>query len=105
MLERSVVCSSCYFRPYFHAHPQDLSTISFPVTFNEPLTLLQRTAEEVEYHDLLRQAATTTDPLERLSYIAAFAVSGYAHTRFRTGRKGLWAAVFFVCVFLLTVNS
>jgi len=68
---------------------KDLSTIAFPVTFNEPLTLLQRVAEEVEYYDLLRQAAETIDPVERLRYVAAFAVSSYAHTQFRTGRKGL----------------
>ncbi|KAF9015367.1 oxysterol binding protein [Cyathus striatus] len=67
---------------------KDLSTITFPVSFNEPLTLLQRAAEEVEYFDLLEQAAKATDPVERISYVAAFAVSGYAHTRHRSGRKG-----------------
>ncbi|THU91620.1 oxysterol binding protein [Dendrothele bispora CBS 962.96] len=67
---------------------KDLSTIAFPVTFNEPLTLLQRAAEELEYFSLLDQAAGTSDPIERLQFVAAFAVSGYAHTRHRTGRKG-----------------
>lgn len=67
---------------------KDLSSIAFPVTFNEPLTLLQRTAEEVEYYDLLREASQTRDPVERMSYVAAFAVSGYAHTRHRSSRKG-----------------
>ncbi|KIK71255.1 hypothetical protein GYMLUDRAFT_33393 [Collybiopsis luxurians FD-317 M1] len=67
---------------------KDLSTIAFPVTFNEPLTLLQRAAEELEYFDLLNQAAATSDPIERIQFVAAFAVSGYAHTRHRTGRKG-----------------
>jgi hypothetical protein len=51
--------------------------------------MLQRMAEELEYYDLLRQAAAASDPVERLCYVAAFAVSGYAHTRLRTGRKGL----------------
>ena len=60
------------------------------MTFNEPLTLLQRTAEEVEYYDLLREASQTQDPAERMCYVAAFAVSGYAHTRHRSSRKGLW---------------
>lgn len=68
---------------------QDLSTIAFPVTFNEPLTLLQRAAEELEYFDLLNQAAAANDSIERLRYVAAFAVSSYAHTRHRSGRKGL----------------
>jgi hypothetical protein len=67
---------------------KDLSTIAFPVSFNEPLTLLQRTAEELEYYNLLHQATETKDPTQRLCFIAAFAVSGYAHTRYRTGRKG-----------------
>ncbi|KAI0321105.1 Oxysterol-binding protein-domain-containing protein [Amylostereum chailletii] len=67
---------------------KDLSSITFPVTFNEPLTLLQRAAEEVEYYDLLSEAAQTQDAVERLCYVAAFAVSGYAHTRHRSSRKG-----------------
>ena len=68
---------------------QDLSSIVLPVSFNEPLTLLQRAAEEVEYADLLTKAAQSQDPIERLCYVAAFAVSGYAHTRHRSSRKGL----------------
>ncbi|KII93353.1 hypothetical protein PLICRDRAFT_151971 [Plicaturopsis crispa FD-325 SS-3] len=67
---------------------KDLSTIAFPVTFNEPLTLLQRAAEEVEYYEVLREAVTAADPIERLCFVAAFAVSGYAHTRHRSSRKG-----------------
>ncbi|KAJ6604398.1 oxysterol binding protein [Mycena vulgaris] len=67
---------------------KDLSTIAFPITFNEPLTLLQRAAEEVEYYDLLNLAADAADPVDRLCYAAAFAVSSYAHTRHRSGRKG-----------------
>lgn len=59
------------------------------MTFNEPLTLLQRSAEEVEYYDLLNRAASAVDPIDRICYVAAFAASGYAHTRHRTGRKGL----------------
>ncbi|KIL70627.1 hypothetical protein M378DRAFT_65993 [Amanita muscaria Koide BX008] len=67
---------------------KDLSTIAFPVTFNEPLTLLQRAAEEVEYYDLLDKAAISNDPIARICYVAAFAVSNYSHTRHRSGRKG-----------------
>lgn len=68
---------------------QDLANVSFPVTFNEPLTLLQRSAEDLEYYNLLDQAASTADWVERISYVAAFAVSGYACTKHRSGRKGL----------------
>ncbi|KAA1468625.1 hypothetical protein DENSPDRAFT_834003 [Dentipellis sp. KUC8613] len=67
---------------------KDLSNIAFPVTFNEPLTLLQREAEVVEYYNLLNEATQTQDPVERLCYVAAFAVSGYAHTKQRSSRKG-----------------
>ncbi|KAJ7225771.1 oxysterol binding protein [Mycena pura] len=67
---------------------KDLSTIAFPISFNEPLTLLQRAAEEVEYYELLNLAAAATDPVDRLCYVAAFAISSYAHTRHRSGRKG-----------------
>ena len=68
---------------------QDLSTIALPVTFNEPLTLLQRACEEMEYHSLLDEAVKATETADRLSFVAAFAVSGYANTRHRSGRKGL----------------
>jgi hypothetical protein len=68
---------------------QDLSQVVMPVSFNEPLTLLQRTAEEFEYYSLLDQARQTTDEVERLCYIAAFVVSGYACSKNRSGRKSL----------------
>lgn len=63
--------------------------MALPATFNEPLTLLQRAAEELEYFDLLTQAARSAAPVDRMCYVAAFAVSSYAHTKFRSGRKGL----------------
>ncbi|KAF5377565.1 hypothetical protein D9615_005220 [Tricholomella constricta] len=67
---------------------KDLSTITFPVTFNEPLTLLQRAAEEAEYYSVLDEAARANNSIDRICYVAAFAVSSYAHTRHRSGRKG-----------------
>ncbi|KAF8633976.1 hypothetical protein AX15_001154 [Amanita polypyramis BW_CC] len=67
---------------------KDLSTVAFPVSFNEPLTLLQRAAEEVEYCELLDKAAQSNDRTMRICYVAAFAVSAYAHTCHRSGRKG-----------------
>ncbi|KAF7982052.1 hypothetical protein HWV62_30330 [Athelia sp. TMB] len=66
---------------------KDLSAVAFPVSFNEPITLLQNAAEQLEYYDLLSKAAETQDPVERMAYVAAFAVSGYASTRHRSGRK------------------
>lgn len=97
VLKKSVgqVCQSIVQdRPRIKVSCQDLSNISFPVTFNEPLTLLQRSAEELEYHDLLDRAAATTDWMERMCYVAAFAVSGYACTKHRPGRKGLSVIIF-----------
>ncbi|KAI0348701.1 hypothetical protein BDW22DRAFT_1386317 [Trametopsis cervina] len=67
---------------------KDLAQVTLPVSFNEPLTLLQRLAEELEYYDLLAQAVSTDDPVERMCYVAAFVVSGYANTKHRSGRKG-----------------
>ncbi|KIY45365.1 hypothetical protein FISHEDRAFT_66949 [Fistulina hepatica ATCC 64428] len=67
---------------------KDLSTIALPVTFNEPLTLLQRLAEDMEYYELLGEAARAQTQSDRMAFIASFAVSGYANTRYRSGRKG-----------------
>lgn len=67
---------------------KDLSTISFPVSFNCPLSLLQAAAEEYEYAaDTLERAAKSQDWVERICLVAAFAVSGYASTKLRASRK------------------
>ncbi|KAL1962772.1 hypothetical protein VTN77DRAFT_9226 [Rasamsonia byssochlamydoides] len=60
---------------------KDLSAISMPVTANEPLSLLQRAAECMEYSTLLDQAASATDGLERLVYVTAFALSNLSTNR------------------------
>lgn len=44
---------------------------------------------------MLNRAAATSDPVERMQFVAAFAVSGYAYTRYRTGRKGLYVGSIF----------
>ncbi|EJT98917.1 Oxysterol-binding protein [Dacryopinax primogenitus] len=66
---------------------KDLSTVSFPVTFNEPLSLLQKLAEDLEYADLLIKAVAASDPVERMCLVAAFAVSTYASSHYRAARK------------------
>lgn len=68
---------------------KDLSQISMPVSANEPLSLLQRAAEVLEYSSLLDKAASTTDSLERLMCITAFALSSLSSNRVkeRTIRK------------------
>jgi len=62
---------------------KDLSTIAMPVASNEPLSLLERQAEALEYSSLLDEAASpsTTDPADRLLHIAAFAISPLSANR------------------------
>lgn len=45
---------------------KDLSRVSMPVALNEPLCLLQRLSEELEYTDLLDTANHIDDPYERM---------------------------------------
>lgn len=66
---------------------KDLSTVAMPVSLNEPINVLQKLCEELEYSELLDKAASLPDSLDRMVYIAAFAVSGYASSQWRAGRK------------------
>ncbi|KAG0207709.1 Oxysterol-binding protein- protein 7 [Mortierella sp. GBA30] len=66
---------------------KDLSTVAMPVSLNEPINVMQRLCEELEYTELLDKATTLTDSLDRLIYVAAFAVSGYSSSQWRAGRK------------------
>ncbi|KAJ9605657.1 hypothetical protein H2200_009506 [Cladophialophora chaetospira] len=59
---------------------KDMTKMTLPVSFNEPTSLLQRVAEDMEYADLLDIAADRPDSTERLVYVAAFAASEYAST-------------------------
>ncbi|KAL4801888.1 Oxysterol-binding protein-domain-containing protein [Aspergillus unguis] len=59
---------------------KDMTKMTLPVSFNEPTSLLQRVAEDLEYTDLLDVAADQTDSMERLVYVAAYAASEYAST-------------------------
>ncbi|TQV98088.1 oxysterol-binding protein [Cordyceps javanica] len=60
---------------------KDLSTISMPVSANEPLSLLQKLSEQLEYAELLDKAAKLTAPAERLIYVTAFAISQFSSGR------------------------
>ncbi|CAO3687459.1 unnamed protein product [Rhizopus stolonifer] len=66
---------------------KDLSTIAMPITMNEPLNMLQKACEELEYCELLEKASTLSDPIERLMYVTVFTISTYASTQHRVGRK------------------
>jgi len=45
---------------------KELSKITMPVIFNEPLSFLQRMVEYMEYAELLKQASRCDDPVQRL---------------------------------------
>jgi len=55
--------------------------ISLPSWLYEPMSVLQRQAEMLEYSHLLDRAAECKDPLDRMAFIAAFAVSGFSSTQ------------------------
>ncbi|CAG8526858.1 2634_t:CDS:2 [Dentiscutata heterogama] len=63
---------------------KDLSTVAMPISLNEPINILQNLAEALEYSELLDKAASLDNSLDRLIHVAAFAVSGYASTYYRT---------------------
>ncbi|KAK4104194.1 putative oxysterol binding protein [Parathielavia hyrcaniae] len=62
---------------------KDLSTITMPVSANEPISLLQRMAEQLEYAQLLDAAAQESQAEQRLVRVAAFAVSHFSNGRAR----------------------
>ncbi|XP_047194344.1 oxysterol-binding protein-related protein 7 isoform X3 [Hippoglossus stenolepis] len=66
---------------------KDLARVSMPAALNEPVNLLQRLCEELEYSELLDTANNTPDPYQRMVYIAAFAISGYSTATFRNHYK------------------
>ena len=51
---------------------KDLAAYSLPVFLNEPLTILQKTAEVFGFSDLLTKAANHTDPYVRMVYVTTF---------------------------------
>jgi oxysterol-binding protein 1 len=60
---------------------QDLTRMPIPINFSEPLSMLQRMCEDLEYFELLETATSLKDdPAKRLVYIAAFAVTSYSGT-------------------------
>uniref|UniRef100_A0A7N8WJP9 Oxysterol-binding protein n=1 Tax=Mastacembelus armatus TaxID=205130 RepID=A0A7N8WJP9_9TELE len=64
----------------------ELSKITMPVIFNEPLSFLQRLTEYMEHTYLICQANTSSDSVERMKCVAAFAVSAVASQWERTGK-------------------
>nr|CDP97507.1 BMA-OBR-2 [Brugia malayi] len=71
---------------------KDLTRISVPVVFNEPLSFLQRLAEYMEYAELLERASKCADVTERFEYVAAFIVSSLSCNYLRLSKpfNPLW---------------
>lgn len=65
---------------------KELSKITMPVIFNEPLSFLQRMAEFMEYSQLLQIAAHQSDPVQRLQYVTAFVISSLSSNWDRLGK-------------------
>ncbi|KAI6112236.1 Oxysterol-binding protein-domain-containing protein [Pisolithus croceorrhizus] len=63
-----------------HSIGKDLTRISFPVFFNEPTSMLQRMAEDMEFSECLDVAAREANPHRRIAFVAAFAMSNYSST-------------------------
>ena len=51
---------------------KDLTKITMPVAFNEPLSFTQKTAEVMEYEEFLVKANRCSDPIMRYFYVLAF---------------------------------
>ncbi|KAJ1821602.1 Oxysterol-binding protein 3 [Coemansia sp. RSA 2675] len=66
---------------------KELSSISMPLVMNEPINALQSLCEELMYSRLLQQADDMDDGLDRLMYVAAFAISTLSSKKYRAERK------------------
>jgi len=64
----------------------DLTRLTMPVIFNEPLSFIQRLSEYLEYCNLLHEAAITEDPVKRLMLVTTYMVSCYAPVAARFGK-------------------
>ena len=59
---------------------KDLTKISLPVYFNEPLSLTQKVAECLDYTDLLERAALEPNCLLRLALVSAWTMARFDST-------------------------
>lgn len=54
---------------------KDISKISVPVYFNDPMNILQKCATSMEYCDLLDKAMEEQDSLKRLAYVSTYVIT------------------------------
>ncbi|KAJ8015951.1 hypothetical protein DPEC_G00002030 [Dallia pectoralis] len=64
----------------------ELSKITMPIVFNEPLSFLQRITEYMEHTYLINKACALSNSIDRMQAVAAFAVSAVASQWDRTGK-------------------
>lgn len=57
---------------------KELSKITMPVVFNEPLTMLQRACEGIQYSHFIKMADESDDPVERMEYVCAFIIAQHS---------------------------
>lgn len=65
---------------------KDLSKLTVPVYYNEPISMLQKIAEIMEYQQLLVKANKTKDPVLRMIYVAVFNMTQYKCTLNRVSK-------------------
>ena len=65
---------------------KDFAKSPLPVNLNEPMSLLQRLAEQMLYSDLLYRASRTSEDLEQMCLLGAFAVSVTQGSISRSGK-------------------
>ncbi|KAI9471201.1 Oxysterol-binding protein 3 [Coemansia sp. RSA 989] len=66
---------------------KDLGSIAMPLVMNEPINALQALCEELAYCTLLQKADALEDSMDRLMYVAAFAMSTLSIKKHRAERK------------------
>lgn len=64
----------------------DLTKMPLPVSFSEPLSLLQRLTEDFEYAHVLDTASECPDTATQFAYVAAFISSSYSTTVARSAK-------------------
>ncbi|GFO04536.1 oxysterol-binding protein [Plakobranchus ocellatus] len=69
-----------------HHIVKDLSKISFPVILNEPISMIQRLCEYMEYSFLLERAAKADNPVDRIEFVCGFVTSALSSNWMRPGK-------------------
>ncbi|KAI9229241.1 MAG: oxysterol-binding protein [Piptocephalis tieghemiana] len=65
---------------------KDLTKLALPVIFNEPTSMLQRMAEDLEYSECLDRGIRQKGSTERMLFVAAYAMSNYSSTQNRVAK-------------------